>query len=354
MKTCAACRKEVLDEANFCGWCGFRLTPISSSDLDTLTKEIQPIEEVNPILLTKMKAVQGKGEEAWRKRQKTKEREGASPEEQAAPPPRLEVVDEGIRARRPSEPVQLVPPPVPADAVEPAETVEPPTIVLDRPKTKPPVARQESPEEVAVAPTIQHPAMLQPDEPPDYPPSLESGAYPQPKPPPVPADARVPPQTEPPVRMPTVTPPAPRTRQPTPQPVRPPPPTPLPENAPQPTPEAAEDNERECKRFPLKVEVGYASEHNFYTGFMENLSSGGLFVATHNPADLGDVIEVTFTVPALRRNCTAMCLVQWTRAYDSSMPDMIPGMGLKFVKLDADARAAVEMFIKHREPIFYE
>ena len=125
----------------------------------------------------------------------------------------------------------------------------------------------------------------------------------------------------------------------------------LPEE-PEPTPD--EQQERGCKRFPLKVEVGYASEHNFYTGFLENLSSGGLFVATHNPAEIGDVVEVTFSVPALRRNCTAMCLVQWTRDYNPELPDMIPGMGLKFVKLDADARGAVELFIKHREPIFYE
>ena len=337
MKTCAACRKEVLDEANFCGWCGFRLTPISSTELDTLTKELQPIEEENPILLTKMKAVQGKGEAAWRKRQKTKEREAAGSEE-LSPPPRLEVVDEGIGGRRQPEPAPMQPPPVPADALEPAaEAVEPPTFVLDRPKTRPPVVREESPEEVAVATTIRHPAMAEPDEPLEYPPPLESGAYQQPTPPPVPPDALVPEEPAPPVRAPQPTPPAPAPR-----------PTPPPEDG------SDDAHARECTRFPLKVEVGYASEHNFYTGFMENLSSGGLFVATHNPAEIGDVIEVTFTVPALRRNCTAMCLVQWTRAYDPSMPDMIPGMGLKFVKLDADARGAVEMFIKHREPIFFE
>ena len=159
-----------------------------------------------------------------------------------------------------------------------------------------------------------------------------SGAFPPTaSPPPIPADALAPPE---PARMP----PGLESDE-------------LPTVAP---PDPQVDHERGCKRFPLKVEVGYASEHNFYTGFMENLSSGGLFVATHNPAELGDVVEVTFSVPALHRNCTAMCLVQWTREYNPSMPDMIPGMGLKFVKLDSDARAAVEIFIKHREPIFYD
>ena len=327
MKTCAACRKEVIDDANFCGWCGFRLTPISATELDTMTKELQPIREENPILLTKMKKVQGKGEAAWRKRQETQERPSVnSQSELAKAPPRLEVVDEGIAARR-----------------TPEVSVEPAPIALDRPKVPQPAAVDQ---DVALAPTLlPTSAPPIPLEPPSPPTPLRSPApkesrpiaatpsgphAPAAVPPPIPADSFALPESMeiPPVQAPVEMAPA--------------------------EPGQTDEHERECKRFPLKVEVGYASEHNFYTGFMENLSSGGLFVATHNPAEIGEVVEVTFSVPALRRNCTAMCLVQWTRDYNPSMPDMIPGMGLKFVKLDSDARAAVELFIKHREPIFYE
>ena len=332
MKTCAACRKEVHDDANFCGWCGFRLTPISATDLDTLTKELQPIKEENPILLTKMKKVRGKGEAAWRRRQESQVLTARpTPPEPGMSPPRLEVVSEGVAARRPPEVL-----------------VEPPPIALDRPKVAQPRAGAEL--DMALAPTLMPvSAPLIPLEPPSVtaPPSrpaaIGSGPVATPTsgphhpavgaaPPPIPADAFALPESMevPPVREPAQPPPA------------------------EPPAAQAEQHERECTRFPLNVEVGYASEHNFYTGFLENLSSGGLFVATHNPAEIGDVVEVTFTVPALHRNCSAMCLVQWTRDYNPSMPDMIPGMGLKFVNLDTDARAAVELFIKHREPIFYE
>ena len=113
-------------------------------------------------------------------------------------------------------------------------------------------------------------------------------------------------------------------------------------------------NAREDRRFPARVEVGYATEHNFYTGFMENLGSGGLFVATNDCSAIDELVELTFTVPGLSRSITAVCQVQWLREAHPDHPEMVAGMGLRFVKLDPEARAAVELFIKHREPIFFE
>lgn len=114
------------------------------------------------------------------------------------------------------------------------------------------------------------------------------------------------------------------------------------------------DESRSYPRFPLRVEVSYGSEHNFYTGFLENVSNGGLFVATHQLAEIGDLFELTFTVPGLNRVCTAVCRVRWLREYDPEQPDGVPGMGVQFSQLEPDARAAIELFIRHREPIFYD
>lgn len=107
-------------------------------------------------------------------------------------------------------------------------------------------------------------------------------------------------------------------------------------------------------RFPLKVDVTYNSEHNFYTGFMENICEGGLFIATHDPASLGDHVEVTFTVPGLQRECTVVCRVRWLREYDPHNPDVIPGMGCQFGALDTCVAAAIQAFIEHRDPIFFD
>jgi uncharacterized protein (TIGR02266 family) len=112
--------------------------------------------------------------------------------------------------------------------------------------------------------------------------------------------------------------------------------------------------QRQYRRFPVAVEVGYASDHNFYTGFTQNLSHGGLFVATHMLGEIGDVLALTFSVPGLRKICTGICQVQWIREYNPDYPDSVPGMGLRFLKLEPEARAAIELFISHRRPIFFE
>jgi uncharacterized protein (TIGR02266 family) len=111
---------------------------------------------------------------------------------------------------------------------------------------------------------------------------------------------------------------------------------------------------RRYPRFPLRVEVTYQSAHNFFTGFSENISEGGLFVATYTPATLGSEVEVTFTVPGLGDPCVAQCEVVWVREHDAMNSDMEPGMGLRFAELSGRALEAVELFIEHREPIFFD
>ena len=327
MKTCAACRKEVQDDANFCGWCGFRMTPIPATDLDTLTRELKPIKEDNPVLLTKMKKVQGKGEQGWAELQR---REQVREPPEKPEKPRLEVVDHFA-------------------ATQPAAS-HPATIDLDRPRARQPSEKMRQ----ALAPTLGgSQPVRRPAEPPEpAPPVVAQPAEPvELKParglhgaPPIPADALEPSIQFPPIReseeIPALDPAHLQQEQ--------------PQQLEQPEPATEAQHDREYRRFPISVEVGYASEHNFYTGFMENLSSGGLFVATHDPTEIGDVLEITFSVPGLRRTCTAMCVVQWIRDYNPDMADMIPGMGLKFVEIDPEARAAIELFIKHREPIFFE
>ena len=43
-----------------------------------------------------------------------------------------------------------------------------------------------------------------------------------------------------------------------------------------------DDNRRRHLRYAVELDVSMSSEHNFYAGFAENLSEGGVFVATHS------------------------------------------------------------------------
>src|SRR5204862_183615 len=73
------------------------------------------------------------------------------------------------------------------------------------------------------------------------------------------------------------------------------------------------EHKRQLVRVKVTVEVTLESEHNFYTGFLQNLSTGGLFVATHDLHSTGAELEVQFTLPDQPDPCEAVARVRWVR-----------------------------------------
>jgi uncharacterized protein (TIGR02266 family) len=106
-------------------------------------------------------------------------------------------------------------------------------------------------------------------------------------------------------------------------------------------------------RIEAEIEIGFASDSNFYTGFSENISEGGVFVATFREHRLGDRIDVSFTLPGDDHPLRLHAEVRWIRSQDPH-DESPPGYGLQFVDLPDDARVQIERFIKMRDPLFYE
>jgi uncharacterized protein (TIGR02266 family) len=109
---------------------------------------------------------------------------------------------------------------------------------------------------------------------------------------------------------------------------------------------------REHSRFSVDLDVSVGSDHNFYAGFAENLSAGGVFIATHNLKPVGSHIELTINLPD-RVKVQATGEVRWIRVFNEHS-DTPPGMGVRFAPLDADSVAAIESFLSHREPLFFD
>lgn len=109
----------------------------------------------------------------------------------------------------------------------------------------------------------------------------------------------------------------------------------------------------DLRQFPERVDIRPWTDHNFFTGFTGTLSDGGLFVATYRPLPPGEEVEVVFTLPELDCPCAAVMQVQWVRDYNPDRPEVVPGMGLRFVRMDARVQAAIERFMAAREPLFY-
>jgi uncharacterized protein (TIGR02266 family) len=113
------------------------------------------------------------------------------------------------------------------------------------------------------------------------------------------------------------------------------------------------DNRRQHPRFAVQLEVGITSEHNFYAGFTENLSRGGVFVATHQLKPVGSSIELTITLPGSETPIRAKGEVRWLRSYNEQS-DAPPGMGVRFLEVDPQALAAIDAFLRQREPLFFD
>jgi uncharacterized protein (TIGR02266 family) len=110
---------------------------------------------------------------------------------------------------------------------------------------------------------------------------------------------------------------------------------------------------RQHVRHRVDLDVTVSSDHNFYTGFIENMSSGGVFIATHKLKQVGDVIEFTINLPDSKQPITGVGEVRWVRVY-SEESNVEPGMGLRFKEISAQAVHRVQEFLAHREPIFYD
>ena len=107
---------------------------------------------------------------------------------------------------------------------------------------------------------------------------------------------------------------------------------------------------RRAQRHRVELEVGIGSESNFYLGFTENLSAGGVFVATYLVKPIGSSVTLDLTMPdGATMEITGT--VKWTRGEST---DGWPGMGVQFSGLGADEEERIRAFVSMREPIFYD
>jgi len=109
---------------------------------------------------------------------------------------------------------------------------------------------------------------------------------------------------------------------------------------------------REHSRFSVDLDVTVGSDHNFYAGFAENLSVGGVFIATHKLKPVGSRIELSVNLPD-GAQLRVEGQVRWIRVFNERS-DTPPGMGVKFDSLAPAAVALIQGFLSRREPLFFD
>lgn len=114
-------------------------------------------------------------------------------------------------------------------------------------------------------------------------------------------------------------------------------------------------HQRQAERHDLEIAVDLESDSNFYTGLTQNISTGGLFIATHQMKRVGDHLRLKFTLPGNPRPIEVDTEVRWIRENSSlHRTDGASGMGVRFIDMAPADAAAIQSFLENRDSLFYD
>jgi uncharacterized protein (TIGR02266 family) len=118
---------------------------------------------------------------------------------------------------------------------------------------------------------------------------------------------------------------------------------------------ADQQNVRASERYDLEIKVDLESEHNFYTGLTQNISAGGLFIATHHLRRIGDRITLKFQIPGTEGSVEVETEVRWIRENSAlTRAEGATGMGVRFINLTPEANTAITKFLSNRDSLYYD
>jgi uncharacterized protein (TIGR02266 family) len=107
------------------------------------------------------------------------------------------------------------------------------------------------------------------------------------------------------------------------------------------------------RRAPLSVQVGLETDSTFYTGWSDNISDGGIFVATHVLQPIGSRLELTFALPGDDEPIRTTGEVRWVREFREAN-DAPPGMGVRLEGLSDKDLERIQTFVARRPPLFFD
>ena len=110
---------------------------------------------------------------------------------------------------------------------------------------------------------------------------------------------------------------------------------------------------RKEARATLAVEVTLTSENNFYAGVTDNVSAGGVFVATYSPPPMGSEVELNLELEG-KAPLALRGVVCWVRSVDAASEFAPAGCGLRWVNLSPAAEKLITSFVNKRDTILHD
>src|SRR5574337_1726639 len=111
------------------------------------------------------------------------------------------------------------------------------------------------------------------------------------------------------------------------------------------------DEKRREPRVPaeLNLKLAYGSVDEFIDRYALNISRGGIFVRTLEPEPPGTPVTLNIEIGTGERIIRGRGVVTWTTPPSApGEPERQPGMGIRFIHLDAESRALVDLMVATR------
>jgi len=113
--------------------------------------------------------------------------------------------------------------------------------------------------------------------------------------------------------------------------------------------DSAAPSQRRAPRRSCELELEFTEDTHFYAGLTQDISQGGVFIATYRLLPVGSRLDLSFDLPD-GTEIRTRGEVKWLR--EGACSGERPGMGVAFSELSEDAIIAIHRFCSER-PLLY-
>ena len=97
------------------------------------------------------------------------------------------------------------------------------------------------------------------------------------------------------------------------------------------------EGRRKHVRKPFLMAVDYSTQDHVYKDFIQDISTGGVFIQTHMPFTIGQEVSLTFPLPNYQKHIKIVGEIVRSTAQ---------GVGVKFKMADQDQAAMITSFLE--------
>ena len=113
----------------------------------------------------------------------------------------------------------------------------------------------------------------------------------------------------------------------------------------------ADRDTRRDRRAPVSLKVRFksATVGEFMERYSRDISRGGVFIKAKEPMNVGTLLKFELVLADTSRLIHGVGRVIWSRSQVEAASAGLPaGMGIKFIKMDAESRAFVQYIVDER------